>query len=255
MASPHVAGLVARIEQSSPRLTPAQIKSKLILLASTGKIHDPMGSPNRLAFVSAYPERLPGSARSVVAKATNAKASGTITWTTPADPGNPEIIGYKVTRDGTNNQLRGAVTLTLPATARSATFAGLRGKRTYHLTVQAVNAAGAGSVVKANLVMGTVPLSAPTKVRVAAKSYAKRTAKITWAAPTDNGGHKIKGYRVYRNGKDAKGKGPYNKKVSAKARSFTFKNLKQNTTYSLQVRAKTSKGNGPLTTVTVKLTK
>jgi hypothetical protein len=102
--------------------------------------------------------------------------------------------------------------------------------------------------------MATVPLSAPTATRVSAKSYSKRTATLTWSAPTDTGGRKITKYRVYRNGKNTSGKGPYATTLSATKRSVTFTKLKRNTTYTLQVRAKTGKTYGPKTSVRVRLT-
>ncbi len=142
----------------------------------------------------------------------------------------------------------------MPASRRSAVLTQLRGNRTYHLTVRAVSPVGAGPVVRTAVTMATVPLSAPTATKVSAKSYRKLTAKLAWSAPTDTGGKKITAYRVYRSGKNTSGKGPYAKTLSAKKRSFTFTKLKRNTTYTLQVRAKTGKTYGPKTTVTVKLT-
>jgi hypothetical protein len=120
--------------------------------------------------------------------------------------------------------------------------------------VRALSPVGFGAVVRTAVIMATVPLSAPSATKVSAKSYRKLTAKLAWSAPTDTGGKKITAYRVYRSGKNTSGKGPYAKTLSAKKRSFTFTKLKRNTTYTLQVRAKTGKTYGPKTTVTVKLT-
>ena len=181
-------------------------------------------------------------------------ASATISWTAPTDQGTSPITAYKITRDGTDNQLRGATTVTVPASRRSAVLTQLRGNRTYHLTVRAVSPVGAGPVVSSPVTMATVPLSAPTATKVSAKSYRKRTAKLTWSAPTDTGGRKITAYRVYRSGKNTSGKGPYAKTLSAKKRSFKFTKLKRNTTYTLQVRAKTGRTYGPKTKIRVKLT-
>lgn len=255
MSAPHVTGIVARMLQTDPTLTPQQVNDRLAANATTGKIIDVAGSPNRLAYLAGPPRRVPGPAGSVTAKASNAKASGTVSWTAPADWGTSPITAYQITRDGTDNRLNGPVTITVPATRRTATLTNLRGNRTYHLTVRAVNGVGSGAVTPANLIMGTVPLSAPTKAKVSKKSYHKRTATITWSAPTDTGGRKITGYRVYRSGKNTSGKGPYAKTLPASKRSFTFSKLKRNKTYTLQVRAKTGKTYGPKATMTVKLTK
>jgi hypothetical protein len=190
-----------------------------------------------------------------VVRTSDKTASGAVSWAAPADWGTSPITAYKITRDGTDNRLAGAATVTVPASRRSVTLTNLRGNRTYHLTVRAVNGVGTGAVAKANLITGTVPLSAPTKVTVSRKRYGKRTAKITWSVPTDSGGRKITGYRVYRSGKNTHGLGPYAKTLSAKARSFTFTKLKRNKTYTLQVRAKTGKTYGPKATIRVRLTK
>ncbi|HEU5486631.1 MAG TPA: S8 family serine peptidase [Microlunatus sp.] len=255
MAAPHVTGIVARMLQSEPTLTPAQISSRLASTATPGKITDAAGSPNRLAYLAGPARRAPGAPAPVSARATSSSASATVSWSPPADAGTAPISAYKITRDGTDNRLRGAATVTVPATRRSAVITHLRGNRTYRFTVRAVNGVGAGAAATADARLGTVPLSAPTKVTVSRRSYSKRTVKISWAAPTDRGGRVITAYRVYRSGKNTSGKGPYAKTVSAAKRSFTFTKLKRSKTYTLQVRAKTGTTYGPKTTVKIKLTR
>lgn len=255
MAAPHVTGLVARLLQAEPSLTPAQISARLTSTSTAGKITDPAGSPNRLAYAAGPARRVPAAPTKISVRRSDRTASASIGWTAPADWGTSPITAYKISRDGTDNNLRGATTVTVPASRRSVTLTNLRGNRTYHLTVRAVNGVGAGAVAKADLSTGTVPLSTPTKVRVSTKSYRKRTAKISWSLPTDSGGKKITGYRVYRSGKNTSGKGPYARTVSAKKRSFTFTKLKRNTTYTLQVRAKTGKTYGPKKSIKVRLSR
>src|SRR6185436_1596988 len=57
MASPHVAGAAALILDASPGLTPSQVRAKLVSNATTGKVTDRKGSPNRLLFVTAPPAK------------------------------------------------------------------------------------------------------------------------------------------------------------------------------------------------------
>ncbi|WP_433366865.1 S8 family serine peptidase [Actinoplanes sp. CA-142083] len=55
MASPHVAGAAALVLDASPGWTPAQVRAFLVAKATTGKVKDAKGSPNRLLFVTAPP--------------------------------------------------------------------------------------------------------------------------------------------------------------------------------------------------------
>ncbi|BCY14003.1 S8 family peptidase [Actinoplanes sp. L3-i22] len=57
MASPHVAGAAALLLDASPGLTPSQVRAKLVANATTGKVTDRKGSPNRLLFVTAPPAK------------------------------------------------------------------------------------------------------------------------------------------------------------------------------------------------------
>jgi subtilisin family serine protease len=53
MAAPHVAGAAALVLDAFPAETPAQVRNYLVAKATTGKVTDPKGSPNRLLFVPA----------------------------------------------------------------------------------------------------------------------------------------------------------------------------------------------------------
>ena len=86
---------------------------------------------------------------------------------------------------------------------------------------------------------------APSKVK-ASKSDKAKSAKLSWSAPVDDGGSPVTGYRVTRNGKDAKGKGPASVTVSAKTTSHTFAKLRKGSAYTLTVRAVTAAGAGPV---------
>ncbi|MFF5294282.1 S8 family serine peptidase [Paractinoplanes globisporus] len=55
MAAPHVAGAAALVLDAAPGWTPAQVRNFLVAKATTGKVTDRKGSPNRLLFVPAPP--------------------------------------------------------------------------------------------------------------------------------------------------------------------------------------------------------
>jgi predicted phage tail protein len=71
-----------------------------------------------------------------------------------------------------------------------------------------------------------------------------RAATLRWAAPRSKGGAKITGYRLTRNGKDARGRGPVTVTVRASRTSYTFKKLRKGSTYSVTVRAVNTVGAG-----------
>ncbi|MFC3990400.1 S8 family peptidase [Actinoplanes siamensis] len=57
MATPHVAGAAALLLDGNPSLTPSQVRNRLVADATTGKVTDRRGSPNRLLFVTAPPAK------------------------------------------------------------------------------------------------------------------------------------------------------------------------------------------------------
>ncbi|WP_285555263.1 S8 family peptidase [Actinoplanes regularis] len=88
MASPHVAGAAALLLDASPGLSPAQVHSLLVRNASTGRVTDRKGSPNRLLFITAPPAKpVIWTARTATATVStaysarlNLKAARTGTW-------------------------------------------------------------------------------------------------------------------------------------------------------------------------------
>ncbi len=61
MASPHVAGMAARVLQQNPAAAPAEVAQRIIDLATSGVVINPgPGSPNRLLFGPGFDGRLVG---------------------------------------------------------------------------------------------------------------------------------------------------------------------------------------------------
>jgi hypothetical protein len=127
----------------------------------------------------------PAAPTNVVAIASD--SSATVMWSAPASDGGSPITGYTITSapDG--------VTVTVDATATSATVEGLTNGTAYTFTVVATNVLGDGpaSDPSAAVVPATVPDAPANVVAVAADS----SATVSWT-PASDGGSPITGYVV-----------------------------------------------------------
>jgi len=56
MAAPHVAGTAALVLDANPGYSPARVRDYLVAKATTGRVADPHGSPNRLLYVPQPPK-------------------------------------------------------------------------------------------------------------------------------------------------------------------------------------------------------
>ncbi|MGI0004566.1 MAG: fibronectin type III domain-containing protein, partial [Candidatus Nitrosotenuis sp.] len=118
-----------------------------------------------------------------------------LSWTAPVNATNNGVNGYKIERDvgcvGTFSVLANTTTTTYQNT-------GLLGDFCYAYKVSALNSAGASAASNsASATTLSVP-NAPTGLSVTPVSSS--SLKLTWSAPSDNGGSKITGYQVQRNG-------------------------------------------------------
>ena len=145
MASPHVAGIVARYRQAHPGDSPAQVTAA-VLAAVTPGVVDPKGSPNLLAF-AAPPAGLPGKA--VIKKASSGSRSGrgvsvTGRWGKPTSGG--PVTKYYVTATRKSNGTK--KTVAVSPSVRSKKITGLKKNAKYVVRVYAKNAAGNGPISK-----------------------------------------------------------------------------------------------------------
>jgi hypothetical protein len=90
---------------------------------------------------------------------------------------------------------------------------------------------------------------APTKVAVST-NQATRAVTLRWAPPTRNGGAKVTGYRLTRDGRDARGRGRITVAVPRSTTRYTFKNLREGAAYGVTVRAVNRVGAGRAVTRT-----
>jgi hypothetical protein len=177
--------------------------------------------------------------------ATAGNQSAVVTWNQPVDNGTP-ITGYTVTSSP------GGVTKTVTANATSAQIPGLTNDINYTFTVTATNDVGtsAGSNPSNSVRPVTPPVPSPTasrpgKVSKPTVKAGKRSAKITWKAPSTNGAAIIR-YRITTN---------YGKSitVSGNAKTAKFRNLKSGRKVTFKVLAINSAGSGSYSTASKKI--
>ena len=157
-----------------------------------------------------------------------AETSATISWEEALD--NVAVVGYNVyvNDEKVNDEL---------ITDTSYTLTGLTDNTEYTVTVTAVDAAGNESEASEAVTFTTAEAdreapSAPASV--AAADITRAGAAISWKASTDNVG--VTGYDVYVNGKK-------DNDALVKDTAYELSNLKQDTSYKVEVYALDAKGN------------
>lgn len=124
-------------------------------------------------------------------------------WTAPISNGGTAITGYKILRD--NSCVGTFITISTTNSSTKYSDTGLAANTCYRYNIQAINAIGAGSMIANNVTATTqtapvtthVPNS-PTGLEV--KAASDTSLNLVWSAPSDNGGAKITGYLIQRNG-------------------------------------------------------
>jgi len=136
-------------------------------------------------------ETVPGAPQGLTATATGPQV--TLVWTAPASDGGWAVTGYVVLR----GDAQGNLTTLADATGTTYIDAAVVRGTTYWYAVQARNALGGGPAAEA--VSVTVPAltapSAPTGLNV---TEAGGKVTVKWAAPLDDGGSPVTGYKVLR---------------------------------------------------------
>lgn len=162
--------------------------------------------------------------------------SAALNWAPPTVTGGLPIIAYVVARSGYDKDGTGPWSTTLSASARSFTFLRL-GPIGYTVTVSAITAAGIGPAASVSAVIeGPGVFPQPAANLAVVTDRAAGTATLTWTlgfagahgSPPDR-------FAVGRDGVDRDGSGPWSTTLPADARSFTFRDLKVGTTYTLSV--------------------
>jgi subtilisin family serine protease len=181
MASPHVAGVAARLLQSSPTLTPAQVW-QTIQDDSTAIDFDPTEPTDAkgLLYIAPSAESAPAAPTDVTATPGNTQA--TVSWTAPGFDGGAAVTSYTATA------APGGATCTVTTgtpVATSCVVSGLTNWQTYTFTVTATNSAGSSvaSTASAAITPGAVP-GTPTAVNV---TPGVGVIDVTWTPGATNG--------------------------------------------------------------------
>jgi titin len=116
----------------------------------------------------------------------------TLTWTAPVDNGGVSLTGYSVQRSADGGRTWTNALTTGPSTL-TATITGLANGVAYVFRVAATNAAGVGAASAWVTSAPVAPPAAPASVAATAQSTG---ATLNWAAPADDGGAAVVGYRV-----------------------------------------------------------
>jgi subtilisin family serine protease len=176
------------------------------------------------------------SAPTLSAEAT--ESSIELSWTTPADDGGAQIIGYQIYRGPSATELAFLDESAGLTYSDSAVAPG----ETWYYQVAAVNSVGPGD--RSNTMSATVPEPPPVEPPSAPSLTATRgngSVTLNWTAPFADGGAPVTNYEIYRG--TASGTAV---RVATVGNVLTYRNtgLVNGTTYWFQVAAVNSAGPG-----------
>ncbi|GAA3609788.1 S8 family serine peptidase [Microlunatus ginsengisoli] len=233
MASPHVAGAVARYLQAYPKATPAQVSSAIIGEATTGVVNDDE-SPNRLLF-TAYATQ----PTNVTSSRSDKSKTVTVHWSAPISDGGYPVTGYQLVRSGKDAAGHASATANVGAGVRSYTFGKLKAGTTYTITVRARNARALGVPSTTKQTITAVP-GAPkiTSAKSGSTKDKKRSISVRWSKPTSGGPVKTYVISVTRNSTGS----VKAVTMSSRARAVTISGLKNKKAYTVRVKAANDSG-------------
>ncbi|MBI1349895.1 MAG: S8 family serine peptidase [Actinomycetales bacterium] len=231
MASPHVAGAVARYLQAHASDSPAQVQAAILAAATPVTFAPASSDPDLLLFASPGAATAPGAPTGVAAGAATAAAD--VSWSAPASDGGAAITGYTASAYATSSG--GAAVATCTTSTLSCTIAGLAGGTAYYVEVVATNSQGDGPASSPRSPVTPSAASAPSAPLSVAAASGNTTAEISWSAPTSDGGTAITGYTALAYAA-ASGGSPV-RTCTTSSLTCTITGLTNGTTYYIDVKA------------------
>jgi hypothetical protein len=192
---------------------------------------------NYMVDVTFVPDGVPGQVTGVTATA--GQGSANVSWTAPSSGGRP--TSYEVT-PFIGTQAQTAKTVSGSPLATSTTISGLTSGQSYTFKVRAINDAGPGPVSDASNAITPGAAAAPSAPTGVTAEPASQSARVSWTAPSSDGGSPITGYTIT----------PYIGTTAQTAVQSdgtgtvaTVKGLDNGTAYTFTVKARTAAGSSP----------
>ena len=166
-----------------------------------------------------------------------------LTWTSPASDGGSRVTGYRIQVSSTGTSGWTDVERNTRSAATNYTHSPLPPGTTRYYRIAAINALGTGpySSVASGMTRAARP-GAP--IAVNARASGPRSITVSWRPPTDDGGASVTSYRIFRRGpRDTN----FILQGTTQAPATSFRDtraLLPATTYSYQVSAVNSAGEG-----------
>ncbi len=242
MASPHVAGVAARLLGSNPTWTPAQVWTSINASATPVDFGlSAQGDPNKLLYADpgAVTPVAPSAPTSVSAARGN--ASATVSWKAPSSPGSAPISAFTA-RAWTASSGGSSPVATCSSASTSCAVTGLTNGLVYYVDVVATSSAGTSpaSSPRVSVTPATAP-SAPTSVT--ATSPSSGAVKVAWRAPASNGGAALSSYTA-RVWSASTGGSKAVKACTTTGLTCSMSGLSRKTTYYVDVVAANAVGTG-----------
>ena len=188
---------------------------------------------------------VPSAPQSLEAEAGDGEVK--LTWAAPSSNGGSAVTGYEY-RYAEGSTVADETAWTSVGTALTVTVGSLANDTQYAFEVRAVNAVGAGEIAALTATpaeQATVP-SAPQSLEAEAGDG---EVKLTWAAPSSNGGSAVTGYEYrYAEGSSVADETAWTSVGTAL--TVTVGSLANDTQYAFEVRAVNAVGAGEIAALT-----